>query len=71
MTFDKEIIREDRISIKRDRRGSRLADVVKTPAIRVKFTFPNKPGKERTLKIDNFTSGRAMIEAAEEWAAKQ
>lgn len=40
------------------------------PVESVRFNFPTR-GKVCTLNIADFTSGQAMIDAAQEWAAKQ
>ena len=61
MTFDKEAIRRMRQDEKEKPQKQKVD--------RVRFTF--KGGKACTLKIDDFTSGAAMVEAAEAWAAKQ
>lgn len=65
MTFDKEAIRLQ----PKPPKGGEIAKPM--PVESVRFTFPHKPGKECTMNIADFTSGRAMVEAAEEWAAKQ
>jgi len=58
MTFTKEAIRP-----------LAAMDEAPKPVESVRFTF--KDGKEITLNIADFTSGQAMVEAAEAWAAKQ
>lgn len=40
------------------------------PVESVEFAFPTK-GKTVTLNVAEYQSGKAMIEAAQEWAAKQ
>lgn len=40
------------------------------PVEGVRFSFPTKPGKEVTLNVADYQSGKAMIEAAQEWATK-
>lgn len=40
------------------------------PVESVRFTFPSKPDAVLTLKVADFQSGKAMLEAAQEWGTK-
>jgi hypothetical protein len=65
MTFEKEAIRP---VLAKPMDGK--DEPVKPAAVEsVRFTF--KDGKTCTLNIADFTSGQAMVEAANAWAAKQ
>ena len=70
MTFDKEAIRP-LAAMAQSQGGKDEPPPKPAPVESVRFTFPHLPGKECTLNIADFTSGQAMVEAAEAWAAKQ
>jgi hypothetical protein len=68
MTFDKVAIRQ-LAPILQSQNGEDQPRQRQVPVESVRFTF--RGGKEVTLNIADYTSGQAMIDAAQEWADKQ